>query len=151
MDIRLILHPTDGSANAGRALDVACGLAHALRARLVILHVQRRHGAEVMPEGLRGFERLEHMRVTEADLLRQAACRIVADAEQAARDRGVGEIETMVAEGDPGRTILDTAASRRADLIVLGSRGLGDLQGLLLGSVSHKVVNAAPCNCLVVR
>lgn len=151
MGIKVILLPTDGSPNAMRALDVACDLAGALRARLIVLHAQRRHGAEVMPEELRSFEQLEHIRVTEAELLRQAAHQIVAAAEQAARDRGLTEVEALVVEADPTRAIVETAETRAADLIVLGSRGLGDLQGILLGSVSHKVVNSAPCGVLIVR
>ncbi|WP_256432948.1 universal stress protein [Martelella soudanensis] len=40
---------------------------------------------------------------------------------------------------------------RKVDTVVLGSRGLGDVAGLLLGSVSHKVTHLAPCTCIVVR
>lgn len=151
MHIKVILLATDGSPTAIRALDAACELARTQQARLIVLHVQRRHGAEVMPEGLKGLERLEHIRVTEADLLRQAAGRIVEAAQQAARERGVADVEGLIVEGDATRAIVETAGARGADLIVIGSRGIGDLQGLLLGSVSHKVVNTAPCSCLIVR
>ncbi|MCP4878263.1 MAG: universal stress protein, partial [Gammaproteobacteria bacterium] len=43
------------------------------------------------------------------------------------------------------------AKSEQADLITMGSRGLGGAEGLLSGSVSYKVNHSAPCNCLVVR
>ena len=43
------------------------------------------------------------------------------------------------------------ARGRKVDAIVMGSRGLGDLESLLLGSVSHKVAHAAPCSCVIVR
>lgn len=151
MDIKIILHPTDGSPQAAKALDLACDLAGDRQARLIILHTQRRHGSDVVPEELERFENIEHLRVTEADLRRANAQAVVNAAEAAVRERGLTDFETMVVEGDPTRVIVDTAQSKGADLIVIGSRGLGDLQGLLLGSVSHKVANAAPCSCLIVR
>lgn len=151
MDIKVILHPTDGSPDAKKALDLACDLARDHRSRLIILHAQRQHGLEVVPEGLKGFQELEHIRVTEADLLRGSAKIIVNAAAEEARRRGLSDIDTLVVEGDTTRVILDTVKTKGADLIVMGSRGLGDLQGLLLGSVSHKVSHSAPCSCLIVR
>jgi len=68
-----------------------------------------------------------------------------------AGNRGLTDIETMVVIGDPARAIVEAATKKKADLIVIGSRGLGDLQGLLLGSVSHKVAQSASCSCVVVR
>ena len=65
--------------------------------------------------------------------------------------KGVRDVEVIVVEGDPVRTIVDTAKARDIDMIVIGSRGRGDLEGLLLGSVSHMVVQLAPCTCVVVR
>ena len=52
--------------------------------------------------------------------------------------------------GDPAPAILDHAREVGADMIVLGSRGLGDLKGLVMGSVSHKVACLAPCTCVAV-
>lgn len=49
------------------------------------------------------------------------------------------------------REILDAAEEFRAGLIVVASRGRGDLVGLLLGSVAHKVIHLASCPVLVVR
>jgi len=56
-----------------------------------------------------------------------------------------------VREGRTADLILETAASTRADLIVLGSRGLSEIQSLLLGSVSYRVVHEAKCPVLVVK
>ena len=47
--------------------------------------------------------------------------------------------------------IVDFARDQRADAIVMGSRGLGDVSGLLLGSVSHKVSHLAACTCIMVK
>ena len=53
--------------------------------------------------------------------------------------------------GPPAESIIEVAEARNSDLIVMGSRGLGALRGLLLGSQSHKVINLANCPVLVVK
>lgn len=151
MDISTILHPTDGSPSAKKALDLACELARDHDARLILLHVQRHTGRGSVPEELEQFEKLEHMHITEADLLAEAARSIVETAKDDAKAHGIKDFEATIEIGDPGRTILKTAADKKVDLIVIGSRGLGDLQSLLLGSVSHKVAASAPCSCVIVR
>jgi len=54
-------------------------------------------------------------------------------------------------EGYPPDVLVEYAGEIGADLIVVGSRGRGDLASLVLGSTSHRVVNHAPCDVLVVR
>lgn len=54
-------------------------------------------------------------------------------------------------EGYPPDVLVEYAAEIEADLVVVGSRGRGDLASLVLGSTSHRVVNHAPCDVLVVR
>ena len=61
------------------------------------------------------------------------------------------EIHTEILEGSPAEAILNVANTRKSDLIVMGSRGLGRLAGLLLGSTSQKVVAHANCPVLIVR
>lgn len=56
-----------------------------------------------------------------------------------------------ILEGPPADAILRVAHVREIDLIVMGSRGLGDARALFLGSVSHKVLQSATCPVLVVR
>jgi nucleotide-binding universal stress UspA family protein len=60
-----------------------------------------------------------------------------------------GPVERILVRGGAARAILDTAAG--ADLVVLGSRGLGGFEGLLLGSVSHQVAHHVRCPLVVVR
>jgi len=61
------------------------------------------------------------------------------------------EIHTELIEGSPAEAIIKVANSFKCDVIVMGSRGLGTLAGLLLGSTSQKVVAHAPCPVLIVR
>ncbi len=66
--------------------------------------------------------------------------------------RRVGiDVEPEVLEGPGPKAILNVAETRDADLIVVGSRGLGAVRGLLLGSVSERVIRLAKCPVLVVR
>lgn len=57
-------------------------------------------------------------------------------------------IDATLTLGDAGRAVLDAAAG--ADLVVIGSRGLGGFAGLLLGSVGRHVAHHAPCPVVVI-
>jgi nucleotide-binding universal stress UspA family protein len=65
--------------------------------------------------------------------------------------KGVARISAEPSFGDPAQEIMTVAQDRQADLIVVGSRGHGRLAGLLLGSVTQKVVSLAHCPVVVVR
>ncbi|HET7221465.1 MAG TPA: universal stress protein [Vicinamibacterales bacterium] len=67
------------------------------------------------------------------------------------RLKACSEIEEIVAEGKPYVTILDTAAERKADLIVIGAHGPGSLDRLRYGSTTSHVVRRASCPVLTVR
>jgi nucleotide-binding universal stress UspA family protein len=81
------------------------------------------------------------------------AAEIVAEAVASIRATGVtAEGEVRVAfKGQAADEIVETAAIRNADLIVMGSRGLSDVAGLFLGSVTHKVIRLAKVPVLVDR
>jgi nucleotide-binding universal stress UspA family protein len=58
---------------------------------------------------------------------------------------------TVVMEGNPGVMIVEFVKQNDADLVVMGSRGLSGLKELFLGSVSHYVVQKAPCPVFIVK
>jgi len=62
-----------------------------------------------------------------------------------------GTTETRIVEGKPAETILAVADEMKADLIVMGARGVGQLQEHVIGSVSHRVMTHASCPVLVVK
>lgn len=62
-----------------------------------------------------------------------------------------GFVKTEMLEGSPAEAILTVAEARGVDLIVMGTRGLGRLGGLVLGSQSQKVLANANCPVLLVR
>lgn len=81
---------------------------------------------------------------TDASLITQPVMDVIAKDNIACREKIV--LHTSTAEG-----IIETAEDMKCDLIVMGSRGRSDIEGLLLGSVTHKVLTLATVPVLVVR
>jgi nucleotide-binding universal stress UspA family protein len=78
---------------------------------------------------------------------------LVGDAVKKVRDAGMSSKGQLcdVAAGHVAKAIIETAEADGADLIVMGSRGLSDMQALMVGSVTHKVMQTADVPVLVVR
>ena len=108
-----------------------------------------------MPEGLQQYAKVESVPIE--DLKAQfhysttIGDKITSEAEARVRKNGLARVTTQVAEGSAAGQIVALAESGGADMIFLGSRGLGDVGGLLMGSVSHKVMHLAPCTCVAVK
>lgn len=133
-----ILVATDGSESSRFALEEALELAQPTSAAVTIVYV--RHA----PPGMLGDP--FYQRSLTAELRR--ANETVTVAAAVAHTAGV-EADTEVLEGDPAEQILELARLRDADLIVVGSRGLGPIAGTLLGSVSREVLRHADRPVLV--
>lgn len=145
-----LLVPIDGSDHAGRAVDIACDLAQRYHAKLTLMHVINGTGHRA-PEALQAYAASEHLELTEADLADRPGNELLDKAQDRARTMGVPDSEIVLEHGDPATRIAGYARSRDVDLIVMGRRGLGDLGGLLRGSVSHKVEHDTDCGCLTVK
>ncbi|MDP6174328.1 MAG: universal stress protein, partial [Rhodospirillales bacterium] len=76
---------------------------------------------------------------------------ILDEAESIAERHGAKGAERLMRYGEAAKTILQAADDLDANIIVMGSRGMSDLKGLLVGSVSHKVSNLADCTCVSVK
>ena len=136
--MKQILVATDGSENGQYALDQAIRLARAGGAELTIAYVRQ------APPPVLGEP--PYQRSLSAEL--RHANETTAFASARGKEAGV-EAHVEILEGTPARQILELARSRRVDLIVVGSRGLGPIAGALLGSVSHEVVHGADRSVLV--
>ncbi len=143
-----ILCAMDGSEHSLRAADQASGLAAGFGAKLHFLTVTRE--IKVNDE-VRRYLQMEQLAGEPQYVLDEYAETIMRKAQELARKAGVKEVETLVRVGQPARTIVQVAEQLEVDTIVMGSRGLGDLEGLLLGSVSHKVASLAKCTCVTVK
>ena len=142
----------DGSEHGWKAADLAADLAKASDAELILLHV-----IDELPvtEGFGRYAQVEGVSLEELNA-RYRATRslsdvVIHDAETRARETGVMRVSSLVVEGNAAAEIVEQAKLANADMVFLGSHGLSDIQGLLIGSVSHKVLHQAPCTCVVVR
>ena len=175
--IKRVLVALDGSEHANKAIDLACEMASRFGAELIALHVipdkplseaeRRMVEVEFQAEGARdlnvtpmidahGDARLQSQRLVEQAAEIQGRFRwalgerLMSDVRARAKDKAVQTVRTVIRGGDPAKEILSVANEEDANIIVMGRRGLGDLAGLLLGSVSHKVTHLAECACLTV-
>ena len=136
-----ILLGVDGSENALHAAKTAGDLARNMKSKILRIVV----AFDPVPPYL-GDPNLEAAitaRMVEAEKILKRAIDAVGEIP--------GEVHTELLEGSPAEAILNVANTRKSDLIVMGSRGLGRLTGLLLGSQSQKVVQHANCPVLIVR
>lgn len=141
-----ILLPVDGSENSKKALRLGAELARVHGAEILLLNVYRHHSQRE--------QSLSMVRPSEPEQLDRAqrayAEEVVQWGAEVAKSFGAQNLRTLVRSGQIARTIIDTARTEEADLIMIGSRGLGDFQSFLLGSVSHKVTSLADVPVLVV-
>ena len=143
---RRLLVAFDGSDQAERALEQAIGIAWANNARITVIVV----APEPSGWGLTGVDgysaRVDVVEVTEqlrrryGDLLEHAVRRVPAKM----------SVTPILRQGSPGPAIAAEIRSGDHDLVVMGSRGHGELRSLLLGSVSQHVLHASPVPVLVV-
>ena len=140
MQIKKIVVPVDGSDQATRAAEVAVELAGLAGAQILLVHCHRPFPAIL---GEPYFQKAVSRILLKSDELLEPYRRML--------KAGNVEFEDRVLEGPPGNSICEVAEIEKCDMIVMGSRGHTDLKGLILGSVAHRVLHAAPCPVLVVR
>ena len=143
-----ILVALDGSPHALRAAEEATALAAHEDAELHLLTVTRPY--KVSPK-LQQYLEAENLVGEPKYVMDEMTNAIVSEANEIASDAGIRNIKTAVREGKPARTIIDYAKNNRIDLIMIGSRGVGEIEATLLGSVSQKVSLLADCTVMIVR
>jgi nucleotide-binding universal stress UspA family protein len=146
--INKLLVALDGSNHSLKAVDYASQIAVPLKAQVVILNVVK---PQELPEGMREYAELEHFAGTDVEVLKKVAGHLVADAERRAKDNGVDDILGEVEVGPIAHTIIARAQHHDVDMIVIGSRGLGNIEATLRGGVSHRVELLAKCPVLTVK
>ena len=137
---------TDGSDTATTAVRAAIDLAKATGAKVEIVSAyepvsnQRlREESQQVPEDMQWMVNPRE----DVDATLEAAAEV-------AEEQGV-QAEKFARQGDPADAILDVAEETKADLIVVGNKGMTGARRFLLGSVPNKVSHHAPCSVLIIR
>lgn len=136
---RKILVAIDGSQQSNAALAIAMDLARRYRASICLLHAFP-HVSDLL-----GTPQYEHLLEARSaighQILESTHAQIAGDI----------RVDTQLIEGPPAPAILRVAVEDNCDMIVMGSRGHGQLAGMLLGSVSNAVAQRANCPVLIVH
>jgi len=146
--LKNILVPVDGSEHALKAIKLADDLAERYKSNLTVLHVRSKN----VSEELRIFAEMEFSAKEREDMggiLEKVAEKVIK--ESIAEANLVRLPKTIVLLGDPASAIVEYVKKNDIDTVVMGSRGMSDLKGLLVGSVSHKVSNLVECTCIMVK
>jgi len=178
--MKTILVPTDGSMAAEKALDLALDLAQKHDADVKLLHVLLRdkepdellrlpelseaegdvvselHACEHCPEAQRTVEELMGernvpKRPAPESLLRQIGAHVLKRATAHAAERGVSAEMLELADGAAAPSIKAAAEATNADTIVMGTRGLRQIEAVTFGSVSQEVCRLVGCTCIAVH
>lgn len=146
--IKKMLVAVDGSQHSMKCVEYAAVIAKATNAHVLLYHVIKPYN---LPDALKQFAEAEHMATMDADLLKLGAKHLMSSAMDKAKSFGLSQIDVEADEGPIARTIVKRAMSFDADMIVVGSRGMGDIEATLRGGVSHRVEILAKCPVLVVK
>ena len=173
--LKKIVVALDGSEFSERAFQFACDLATKFGSSLCLAHVVT---SRDIPEDLKRMAEIEHLiparlkaateevstdsgfgqvvrnveKTGEAyEILEKLGEHLLQSSADEAREKGVESVQTKLLQGDPAGELIHLIKSEKADAVVSGSRGLGNLRGLLVGSVSNKLSQHAPCACIMVK
>jgi len=128
-----ILVPIDGSGHSKRSLQEAIKIAKMTNGSITLLNVQSKT--------------LHAPNLPSNDAAQNS---ILIDGQRLVQADGI-PVNTLLLEGNVVDKIVKTAKEENFDLIVIGARGLSKFEEILMGSVSHGVVEAAPCPVIVTR
>lgn len=131
-----------GSNNSLKALNAALELAQKIGSQVCVLHVM-----EDVPKLCISSQKLLDQFLSART---EEGKKLLENCELNAKNKGV-TISTELQKGDPASVILELSKKQWHDTIIMGTRGLGNFKGLVLGSVSNKIVHHSSCSILLTR
>ncbi|MCP4021516.1 MAG: universal stress protein [Desulfobacteraceae bacterium] len=140
MRIKKILVPVDGSDHSMKAAEYAIDFVKLNQSELLLLHCHK-----PFPHYL-GEPNLQHA----VDAILRKANQLVEPFVKLYKENNI-EPRVILLEEPAGKVIAKAAKNNEVDMIIMGSRGLSDLGGLILGSRAHKVLQLAHCPVLIYR
>ncbi|MHC1557505.1 universal stress protein [Actinomycetospora sp. C-140] len=136
---------TDGSESSFRAVDRAAGIAADSKATLLIICAYKPSRDTGGAEQALGEDAAFHV------VGSTPAEETLRDARERAAAKGSVDIDTVAVEGDPIERVIEVVTDRKADVVVVGNRGLNSLAGRLLGSVPQGISRRAGSDVLIVH
>jgi len=143
-----ILCAIDGSQHSLRAATQACEMARQSGGSLTFIAVTKPF--KVTGDAKKYLER-ESLLGEHTYIVAPMTEQVLDEAKRQAKQAGIQSVKAEVREGQAARKIVEYAELNKCDVIVIGSRGRGDMESMLLGSVAHKVSSLAPCSVVLVR
>jgi len=146
--VNRILVALDGSDHSKKAAELAVDIAKKWSAEVNLIHVREEKN---IPKGFKEYAEAERIPASNYFAMVCERDQFLGEAENRLREAGVKVAEPICVFGDPADRIIKEAKRVKADLIVMGSRGLGRFSKVFMGSVSTKVCNHAHCTCITVK
>ncbi len=139
--LKKILVPTDGSNHAKKAIEFASDIALKYESTVYLIHVV--FPLTSIAEGYVDQQIEDHQQ--------KIAKEFIEGAEKEIKAKGVESYQSTILKGNPAREIIEFARENNVDMIIMGSRGAGEIEMLMLGSVSQRVCHLADCTCVTVK
>ena len=137
MKIKKILNPVDGSEHSIHSTKYATELATLMDAEILLLHCHDRFPINMGEP---------HSQLAVNQISEELVAPFIEKLEQSKVPFNV-----RILEGNPGNKIPEVAKLEKIDLIVMGSRGVTDFTGLLIGSVAHQVLHKSDCPVFITK
>ena len=150
-----VLCAVDGSEFSNRAIEAVGTLFHQALKELRLIHViddlHLKQGLKKERVKARNMKKILGALEEDAKKILEASKQKAALAICQSTTSPFVTIKTVLGRGHVTDAIINEAQKRKADIIVMGSRGLSDIKGYLMGSVSRKVLVHAPCSVLTIK
>jgi len=140
INFKKFLVPVDGSTSSMRAAEYSVELARRIGGEILLLHSHRPFST------LRGEPYLQ-MAINKVI---KNSNQLLEPYRELLNNNGI-KFEELILQGSPGSVISETAGIEKCDMIIMGSKGRSRLEGLIVGSVAHRVLHSASCPVLVIR
>lgn len=128
----------DGSDHSHKGVAVAAELARLSKGKVIVLHVREHDLARGQVWELETAAEADAVVKKAMDQVTKAGAEVEGDV-------------IRTAHGTVAKALVDSAQDHKADTIVMGSRGLSEVAGMVLGSVTHKVIHLTTMNVVVAR
>ena len=146
---RRILVPLDGSENALKALDFTISIIEKYDDRLTLLYVIPDRD---VPDEVKQYMQAEHIKDSPQFSYEEIANDLIlGEGERRAKENNISSVKKIIEYGKPSQVIARAAERENVDMIIMGTRGLSDIESITFGSTAHKVMHLANCTVVAIK